>query len=211
MKKRSTCHCNLYCIFICFQKICKEWTFWIVSTVSFINKENALKFCVIWVFNIYWSMVFLKLLNIYDHYFQSTFFVFYKVVTSEICHKFISAGSRTNIETSTCKFVYCLFHKSNTIYDEIELYSNICISKVVCQTFYRVISKSCFTRTLCMPDDSTFYSFVQSSADCKWSKHLLVAHNVFLKFSCFFTILKFYCAFNISKTITKQEKNSFFT
>ena len=156
-------------------------------------------------------MVFLKLLNINDHYFQSTFFVFYKIVASEICHKFISAGSRTNVKPPACKLIYCLFHKGNTVYNKIELYSYIFISKVVRKAFYRVISKCCFSRSLCMPDDSTFDLFIQSSTNCKRSKHLLITHNVLLEFCCFFTIFKFNCSFYISKSIANQKKDSFLT
>ena len=164
-QKWCSCQCNLHSVFVSFQQVGKETALWIIATVGFIDKEDALKAGIVVAVNFDCLLVLLKLLDVDHHDFKFTIAILSNGCIADVVHQLITAFCVADDKPSGGKFVRSLFHQVNAVNDEIEFRNSVMLGKVIRQAFYGVICQGGLSASLCMPYNATFYSFVKRLAN----------------------------------------------
>ena len=132
--------------------------------MSLIDKEDALQVGIVAIINQHLGLIFFKLLYIDHHYFKFTLVVLCNRAACNISHQFLTAFGVMNNKPTSSKLICGLFHKVDSVYNKIELGHNILLRKKVGKASHAIISESCFAATLRVPNNATFYAFIQSMA-----------------------------------------------
>ena len=153
--------------------------------MNFIQEINPLAADVVIISLQYIGIVF-EFLNVYNRYFSFARKIMNGLSGFEIAKQFIFRIYSMYNQTTTCKFSFRLIHQINTVNNKIEFRYNSFLLKIVGQVFYIVISKSCFSATLCMPNNSFLNTIIQFTFNGFGRKQLRITHDVF--FQTFFFV-----------------------
>ena len=126
--------------------------------MRFVYKEHPLKRCAVTVVQLDFLRVFLEFLYVDDHYLRLAHAVLHRIDTSEIFHQFIPAVRSSYNQSSRCKLIACLFHKSDAINDEIEFHGSLPLSIKIRKASHGIVCECGLTTPLSMPDDTAFDS-----------------------------------------------------
>ena len=207
-EQRSAGKSNLHGVLVSFEQVGQETTLRIVTTMRFVDEEDALKIGAITVVHLYLRLVLLELLDVHHHYFQFSLAVGGDSATGDVSHQFRATLGIMHDKPTGGKLIGGLLHEVDAVNNEVELRHHIAFGKEISQTANTVISESRLAAALRVPDDTALDSFFQSTTNGIRSEHLLITHDVLLQRSALRAVFQLHFALHISNAVAKQEQET---